>query len=207
MRTYWRKILSLDKSEKIEAYFGEEHQYKNAIGFLREIVLKTKMEETFKWMFPTYTIDGKNVLAICKFKSYFGIWFFNGVFLTDPLNVLKNAQKGKTKAMRNWKFTSINQIDKNAILGYTNEAIENQKNGRVLLPAKVSKKIVMSELLSKKLTEDKKLKVAFDKFSPYKKKEFHEFLNSAKQEKTKLKRLEKISPMIMDGIGLNAKYR
>jgi uncharacterized protein YdeI (YjbR/CyaY-like superfamily) len=30
---------------------------------------------------------------------------------------------------------------------------------------------------------------------------------TAKQEKTKITRLEKIKPMIMDGIGLNDKYR
>lgn len=197
----------MDKFEKIEVYFNEEHQYKKAIGILREIILKTKLEETYKWMFPTYTLDNKNVLSICKFKNHFGIWFFNGVFLSDPKNVLKNAQEGKTKAMRHWKFTSIEQINKIAVLGYINEAIENQKNGRTLPSAKVSKEIIISELLSKKLTDDSKLKKAFDLISNYKQKEFHEYIVTAKQEKTKLKRLEKILPMILEGIGLNDKYR
>ncbi|GMN09488.1 hypothetical protein MTsPCn9_00560 [Croceitalea sp. MTPC9] len=197
----------MDKSEKIEAYFAEEHHYKKAIGILREIALKTKMEETFKWMFPTYTVDGKNVLAICKFKNHFGIWFFNGVFLKDSLNVLKNAQEGKTKAMRHWKFTAEDQIDKNVVRGYMIEAIENQKNGRVLAPTKSTKKTVIPKLLSKKLADDKKLKSAFDEFSTYKQKEFYEYIETAKQEKTKLSRLGKILPMIMEGTGLNDKYR
>ena len=198
----------MDKAAKIEAYFEEEHRYKEAIGTLREIVLKTALEETFKWMFPTYTLKNKNVLAICKFKNHFGIWFFNGVFLTDPLNVLQNAQEGKTKAMRHWKFTSEADIDTNQVLAYINEAITNQENNRILPPTKKSSghsEIPM--LLKEALQKSKKLEVAYQGFSEYKRKEFHEYISTAKQEKTKLKRLKKIIPMIEGGIGLNDKYR
>ncbi|WP_325262934.1 YdeI/OmpD-associated family protein, partial [Flavobacterium sp.] len=45
------------------------------------------------------------------------------------------------------------------------------------------------------------------KFSPYKQKEFIEYIESAKREETKLTRIEKIKPMILDNIGLNDKYR
>lgn len=198
----------MDKAAKIEAYFEEEHQYKKAIGTLREIVLKTPLEETFKWMFPTYTLQNKNVLAICKFKNHFGIWFFNGVFLTDPLNVLQNAQEGKTKAMRHWKFTDELDLDTNQVLAYVNEAIVNQKNDRVLYPTKKSTEhIETPALLKEALDKNEKLKTAYQNFSEYKRKEFNEYISTAKQEKTKLKRLEKILPMIQDGVGLNDKYR
>ncbi|WP_245625567.1 YdeI/OmpD-associated family protein [Flagellimonas eckloniae] len=42
---------------------------------------------------------------------------------------------------------------------------------------------------------------------PTSKKEYCEYINEAKQEKTKIKRLEKIIPMIEKGIGLNDAYR
>ena len=197
----------MDKSKKIENYFNEEHQFNKAIGILREIALKTELEETFKWAFPTYTLTNKNVLSICKFKNHFGIWFFNGVFLSDPLNVLENAQEGKTKAMRHWKFTRVEQINKNAVLAYMTEATENQKKGRVQTIAKSSKKIVKSALLSKNLAENSDLKSKFNSFSTYKQKEFHEYIATAKQEKTKIKRLEKILPMILEKKGLNDKYK
>ncbi|NKI32964.1 YdeI/OmpD-associated family protein [Croceivirga thetidis] len=198
----------MDKAAKIEAYFEEEHEFKKAIGTLREIILKTPLEETFKWMFPTYTLQNKNVLAICKFKNHFGIWFFNGVFLTDPLNVLENAQEGKTKAMRHWKFSNEYDIDPNQVMAYVNEAIINQKNNRVLTPTKKSTKhIETPELLMEAFKKNAKLKKAYQNFSEYKRKEFNEYISTAKQEKTKLKRLEKILPMIEDGIGLNDKYR
>jgi len=49
--------------------------------------------------FSDLYLGQKNVLAICKFKHHFGIWFFNGVFLNDPENLLETAQKGKPLAM------------------------------------------------------------------------------------------------------------
>ncbi len=199
----------MDKAAKIEAYYEEEHHYKNAIGKLRELVLKTELEETFKWMFPTYTLKNKNVLSICKFKNHFGIWFFNGVFLSDPFNALENAQEGKTKAMRHWKFTAEADIDFKQVLSYVNEAIDNQKNGRVLPPTrkKVSKYSETPDLLKEALDKNKKLETAYQGLSDYKRKEFNEYIIEAKQEKTKLRRLEKILPMIAEGIGLNDKYR
>ena len=44
--------------------------------------------------------------------------------MTDPQKVLINAQEGTTKLMRQWRFTSREQIDKELILQYINEAIE-----------------------------------------------------------------------------------
>ncbi len=198
----------MEKSEKIERYFSEEHHFREAICMLRDIALKTKMEETFKWMFPTYTLGGKNVMAICKFKKHFGIWFFNGVFLSDPLGVLENAQEGKTQAMRHWKFYTKEEINKTKVLGYINEAMENQKRGLKLIPKKTrSIEVIVPNLLKDALSNNAIANEAFKKLSPYNKKEYSEYITNAKQEKTKLSRLEKILPMIVDGKGLNDKYK
>lgn len=199
----------MEKSEKVARYYAEEHHYSLAIQKLRDLALKTGLEETFKWMFPTYTLDGKNVFAICKFNKHFGIWFFNGVFLRDELQVLENAQEGKTQAMRHWKFHTLEDISEKNVLGYMNEAIENQRNGRVLIPLKKKKatKIPIPELLKEALTKDKNMFVAFDRLSAYKQNEYSEYIATAKQEKTKHSRLEKIIPMITQGKGLNDMYR
>lgn len=197
----------MEKAEKVERYYREEHHFSEAIGKLRGLALKTGMEETYKWMFPTYTLEGKNVLSICKFKKHFGIWFFNGVFLQDKKQVLENAQERKTQAMRHWKFYSINDIDENRVSGYMLEAIENQKNGRVLVPTKkkATKKPV-PKLLKEALSKNTNASKAFKKLSLYNQNEYAEYIANAKQEKTKLSRLEKILPMISEGNGLNDMY-
>ena len=119
----------MDRGEKLEAYYTKAHPFREGINFLREIALKTEAEEHFKWSIPVYTLNNKNVFGICKFKNHFGVWFFNGVFLKDPKKVLENAQDGKTKGMRHWKFQSLDEVDEKIVLGYMKEALDNQKKG------------------------------------------------------------------------------
>lgn len=196
----------MEKSEKLEAYYQKEHPFKDGIALLRRLALQTPAEENFKWGMPVYTLNSKNVFGICKFKNHFGIWYFNGVFLKDPKNVLENAQEGKTKGMRQWKFNNLDEVDERAVLAYMKEALENQKKGMEIKVEKTAETSV-PELLQQELNQNKDLKTAFEAFVPYKQKEFCEFIAEAKQEKTKLKRLEKIIPMIQKGIGLNDAYR
>jgi len=197
----------MDRSEKVEAYFAEEHHYQKAVGKLRDLALQTGMDETFKWAFPTYTWQNKNVVAVCRFKNHFGIWFYNGVFLNDPHNVLENAQEGKTQAMRHWKFKSIEEIDAKKVLAYMNEALENEKKGIKLAPKKKKPiKVVVPQLLQDALNKNINTHAAFEKLSPSKRRDYAEYIANAKQEKTKLSRLENILPMIAAGTGLNDKY-
>lgn len=199
----------MDKQEKLEVYFNEEHSYCTAINQLRTIILKTELEETYKWSFPTYTFKGKNVLAICKFKAHFGIWFFKGVFLSDPLKVLENAQEGKTQAMRHWKFNSIEEIKALKISAYVNEAIEIQKKGLKLASKTETKRIsiLIPSILKTAFKESIELESAFNQLTYSQKKEYAEYIATAKQKNTKETRLAKIKPLILQHKGLNAKYR
>jgi uncharacterized protein YdeI (YjbR/CyaY-like superfamily) len=198
----------MDKLEKLEAYFEKEHHYKEGIIMLRHLALKTQVSETLKWGSPVYTSDGKNVFWIARFKNHFGLGFFNGVFLKDPKKVLVNVQEGKTQAMRHWKFNSIEGIDGPAIVAYINEAIENEKKGMRLAPVKKNESVLtVPPLLKEALAKNPEMNTAFDSLSPYKQRDYAEYISTAKQEKTKISRLEKIVPMIKQGIGLNDKYR
>ena len=198
----------MDHPEKVEAYYAKEHHFKKGIAILRRLALKANAEETFKWQAPVYGIGGKNVFWIARFKNHFGIGFFNGVFLADPKQVLINVQKGKTMAMRHWHFKSVEEIDENGVFAYILESLENQRKGLILAPAKKEKKkISIPELLKKELEKNPKAKKAFNKLSDYKKGEYAEYIVTAKQEKTRLSRLEKIIPMITEGKGLNDMYR
>lgn len=180
-------------------------QWTEEIGLLRAIVLKTELVETTKWGGEVYTINNKNVLGIGGFKNYCTLWFWNGVFLKDEAKVLVNANEGVTKALRQWRFTSADEIDEKLILRYINEAIANEKAGLSIKPEK--KEALPCEFFQAALDKDKTLKTAFEKFTPGKQKEFWEYMATAKQEKTKVTRLEKITPMIMEGRGLNDQYR
>ncbi|WP_218043738.1 YdeI/OmpD-associated family protein [Flavobacterium gawalongense] len=172
---------------------------------LKSIIAKTELIETTKWGGCVYVLNDKNVLGVGGFKNYFTIWFFNGVFLKDEKQVLVNAQEGVTKSLQQWRFSSKEEVNEAAALDYIHEAITNEKQGKHLKPEKG--KIIVSELFQKELDADPNLAKAFLKFSPYKQKEFLEYIETAKREETKRSRIEKIKPMILENIGLNDKYR
>ncbi|TDO70493.1 uncharacterized protein YdeI (YjbR/CyaY-like superfamily) [Flavobacterium chryseum] len=180
-------------------------QWEEELLLLKSIIDKTELTETTKWGGPVYVYEKKNVVGIGGFKDYFTIWFFNGVFLKDSKNKLVNAQEDKTKSLRQWRFTSKEEVNEKEVLEYILEAIENEKQGKVIKPSK--KEAIVSELFQKELNQNSDLKQAFEKFTAYKQYEFLEYIESAKQEKTKLMRIEKVIPMILGNIGLNDKYR
>lgn len=181
------------------------NQWGEELTLLRNIIHKTELVETTKWGGEIYTINNKNVLGIGGFKNYYTIWFMNGVFLKDEAKVLVNANEGVTKGLRQWRFTSATDINEKLILHYINEAIANEKAGLSIKPEK--KEAMKCDFFENELKKDSKLKTAFEQFSPYKQKEFWELMATAKQEKTKVTRFEKIRPMILEGRGLNDKYR
>ena len=181
------------------------NKWEEELLFLKSIIDKTELVETIKWGGPVYVFNKKNVVGIGGFKEYFTIWFFNGVFLKDEKKKLINAQEDKTKSLRQWRFTSKEEVNETEVLAYILEAIENEKQGKIIKPSK--KETIVSELLEKEMSQNKVLAEAFQKFSPYKQYEFLEYIETAKQQKTKLSRIEKVIPMILGNIGLNDKYR
>ena len=181
------------------------HLWEEELLLLKSIIDKTEREETIKWGGPVYVYNKKNVIGIGGFKDYFTIWFFNGVFLKDEKKKLINAQEDKTKSLRQWRFTSKEAVNEKEVLEYIAEAIENEKQGKIIKPAK--KEPIVSELLQKEIDNNPALAEAFQKFSPYKQYEFLEYIETAKQEKTKISRIEKVIPMILGNVGLNDKYR
>ncbi len=195
----------MKKIYSVEEYIEENIHFGEALSILRNIINTTELEETVKWSAPVYTLNNKNVIGLGAFKKHFGIWFFNGVFLEDKQNLLVNAQEEKTKALRQMRFESVKEINKNIVLAYVKEAIENQKLGKEVKPDRSKKETIIPQELKAILVSE--LKTSFESLSAYKQREYCEYISSAKREATKQTRLEKIKPMILQGVGLNDKYK
>ena len=196
----------MKRNKTVEEFIENQPSWKLPLVNFRKMFLETELEETIKWGMPVYTIDGKNVLGMGAFKSYIGIWFFQGSFLSDPAKVLINAQDGKTKGMRQMRFTPEENIDYDLIKHYVAEAIQNQKEGKEI-KIETRKTLIIPNELSEVLAQDRKLQQAYDELSLYKRREYAEYIEVAKREETKQNRLYKIIPMIKAGIGLSDKYR
>ena len=107
--------------------WNKTNQWNDELELLKAIINKTQLVETVKWGAPIYTHNDKDIIGIGGFKSYFGIWFFNGVFLKDDKNLLVNANEENTKGVRQMRFNSLNEIDEKTILTYVEEAIANEE--------------------------------------------------------------------------------
>lgn len=191
--------------DAVDAYIKKKSQWSEGLQLLRKWLSDSPLEETIKWGAPTYTYEGKNLIGIGAFNNYFGLWFFQGVFLKDEANLLVNAQENKTKALRQMRFESTEDLDEEIIRAYIRESIENQKAGKVLQVKR--QKLVVPEILSKALQNDQALNKAYNQLLPGKQKEYANYIKEAKKDSTKANRLQKIIPLIKAGRGLNDQYK
>jgi uncharacterized protein YdeI (YjbR/CyaY-like superfamily) len=188
----------------VDSYISNQKYWNEELNVVREILCETGINETVKWGSPVYTHGGKNIVGLGAFKSYFGLWFFQGALLKDTGKKLINAQEGKTKALRQWRFTSMDQIDPVLIQAYVLEATNNQKEGKEIKPER-KPLIVPAEL--KMALVDNNLENTFDQLNLSEKRDFAEYVQEAKRIETRQKRIQKIVPMIREGIGLNDRYK
>lgn len=181
--------------------------WQEALILLRDVFLSTGMEETIKWGVPVYTFKGKNVTGMACFKSYIGIWFYQGALLSDKAQKLVNAQEGITKALRQWRFTSLDGVitEAETIREYVIESIENVRRGIEIKPEKDIPLQIPQEL-AEVFDSDPPLKQSFDKLTLSKRRDYAGYIQNAKRMETKMARLEKIILMMRRGEGLNDKY-
>lgn len=188
-------------------YIAKKEKWKTELELLRKTLLSTNMEETIKWGAPVYTYKNKNIVGLAAFKNYCGLWFFQGGLLKDSHKVLMNAQEGKTKAMLQWRFFSLDEIKPEIIKAYVLEAMQNVDEGKEIKPNRTKKELMIPELLQNALDANADFKTQFETFTLSKKREYANYISEAKREATKQKRLEKIIPMILNREGLHDAYK
>lgn len=193
--------------ESVDEYISKHERYQKELSLLRSILISTGLDETVKWGAPAYTYKGKNLIGIAAFKSYCGLWFHHGNLLKDEAKVLVNAQEGVTKALRQWRFLSVEEIDQKLVSAYALEAIQNSEQGKVIKPQRLAKLVVLPEELQNAFKTNKTLENQFNALSNACQREYAEYISEAKKEETRIRRLEKIMPMILNGGGLNDKYK
>jgi uncharacterized protein YdeI (YjbR/CyaY-like superfamily) len=202
---YGNNIIIMVKVESsVDDFFIGLSIFHKEANLLRKIALGCKLKEEVKWGGPVYTYERKNIVGIGVFKSYCGLWFFKGAALKDELNVLVTGSE-KTYTQKQWRFTKIKEIDTKAIKAYILEAIAIEQSGVKLKVG--TKTLVIDSILQLAFEVDATLYAAWSNLSLSCKREYTDYINEAKKEETKIKRIEKIKPMILSSKGLNDKYK
>lgn len=194
-------------NSKVDDYIKKQSNWQKELLLLRSLLLKFPLVEEIKWGAPAYLFNNKNIIGIAAFKNYCGLWFHQGVFLKDKANVLINAQKDITKGLRQMRFESIDAIDEKLVTAYIFEAIENAKAGKEIKPKRKTTPVLIPKELKNAFLDDELLKKSFFEFTQSCQREYCEYISEAKKEETKMRRLEKIIPMIKEKKGLNDQYK
>lgn len=143
------------------------------------------------------------MVIIQDFKHHCDLGFFTGALLKDPEKLLEKAGE-HTQSARQLRFANLADIKKKKaiIKSFVKEAIENEKQG--IKPVVVEKteieEIVELENIFKK---NKAFTKAFKALTPGRQRAYLMFFSGAKQSETRINRIEKYIPRIMDGYGLN----
>lgn len=190
-------------NSRVNGFLRHEKQWRKEYEKLREIALECKLSEELKWGHPCYTVNNKNVVLIHGFKDYFALAFFKGSLMQDPKGLLVQQTKN-VQATRQIRFTALAEVLKlePTIKAYLREAIKLEKDG-VEVPYKKTEEFDIPEEFAKSLMKSTKLKKAFESLTPGRQRGYLLFFAAAKQSKTREARVEKCTPMILTGKGLD----
>jgi uncharacterized protein YdeI (YjbR/CyaY-like superfamily) len=170
---------------------------------LREIALACDLDEAMKWAKPCFMLDGKNIVLIQAMKESCALLFFKGSLLRDTRGLLR-APGENSQSSRWMKFTSVDEISRmeNTVKAYIQEAIAIEKAG-LKVKLKTSDQLKLPDEFQSKLDENPALKTAFRALTPGRQRAYSIFISAAKQSATRQTRVEKCTPQILMGRGLN----
>jgi uncharacterized protein YdeI (YjbR/CyaY-like superfamily) len=191
-----------NQNAKVDGFLEHVEQWHEEFQALRKIVLDSELSEDLKWGQPCYTIDGRNVLILGGFKNYIALSFFKGALLKDQQGFLVQQTKNVQEA-RQFRFSSVDEILKmeSVIKEYIKEAIQIEKAG-MKVPV-VEKEMILPEELVQRFEEDVAFRDAFYSLTPGRQRAYAYYFSSAKQAKTRVSRIEKYVPKILEGKGMD----
>jgi uncharacterized protein YdeI (YjbR/CyaY-like superfamily) len=187
---------------QVDWYFTKAKQWKEESERLRAIILDCGLDEELRWGKPCYAFEGSNVVLIHGFKDYCAILFVKGALLKDAKGMLVQ-QTENVQAARQIRFMNLREViqRESAIKAYVKEAIAVEQAG-LEVPLKKTSEFKMVEEFQRKLDENGALKKAFSALTPGRQRGYLLYFSGAKQSKTREARVEKCTPQILKGKGL-----
>ena len=194
------------RDPRIDAYIESSAEFAQPIlRHLRDLVHQgcPEVEEGWKWSFPHFLYKGM-LCSMASFKQHCAFGFWKGSLILD--------EKGRgTEAMGQFgKITSLADLPSDeTILGYIREAVRLNDEGIKVEknpPPAVKKALVVPDDLERALDNNPDARATFDRFSPSKRKEYVEWIEEAKSEGTRAKRLQQAIEWMAEGKARNWKY-
>jgi uncharacterized protein YdeI (YjbR/CyaY-like superfamily) len=196
-------MAKTQSNPKVDWFFNKPTRWQEEYQKLRTIILECGLTEELKWGCPCYTFEKSNIILIHGFKDYCALLFMKGALLKDSEKILIQ-QTENVQSARQIRFTSAREITKlkPVLKAYIQEAIKVEKAGLKVNFKKTSEFKAPVEFQNK-LDEFPALKTAFKALTPGRQRAYLLHFSQPKQSKTREARIEKYTPQILNGKGLN----
>ena len=192
-----------------DEYIGDCEEFAQPIlKHIREVVIRNcpAIEEKIKWNFPCFVYKGSNLAYMAGFKQHATFGFGLADHMTDQHKVFI---KGEKTGMGNFgKLTSLKDLPSEEILiQYLHEAMQLHDQGvkQIVRKSTPTKKLPVHPAFKEALSKDN-LVEQFETFSPSQQNEYNEWINDAKSETTRNKRIVQGIEWISEGKPRNWKY-
>lgn len=183
-------------------FYQRLSRWKPEMLALREILLGTPLNETFKWRQPCYTWQEQNVAMPAGYASRCVLSFFRGVQLDDPRGLLVPPGENSRSA-RVMQFQSVVEIveARGAIEGFVAASIEHVRVGEKV--DLCTDDIAYPEELRSELTADDAFGAAWEALTPGRQRGWLLHFSQAKQAATRVRRIAKAKDAILSGKGMH----
>lgn len=198
------------KNPQYDLYIEKSQEFaKPILNHVRELVHKAcpEVDEKMKWSFPNFEYKKNILCSMASFKQHCSFGFWLGSLMEDPDGILNPV--GETAMGQLGRISSLKDLPSDEIMiRYIHHAMDlidqgvKQKKKEPLS----SSEIVIPDILKNALKNNDKANATFEKFSPSNKKEYIEWINDAKTDSTKAKRLETTLEWLEEGKVRNWKY-
>lgn len=198
------------RDPRIDAYIAKQRDFaKPILIHIRDIVHAAcpDVQETLKWSSPHFDYRGGMMCAMAAFKEHAIFGFWKGALIDG---VSPNRNNGG-EAMGNFgRLTSVKDLpSRREMMSLVKQAMRlNDEGTSVPRPKKAPKpEATVSGALAAALDQNQRAAGQFEKFSPSQRREYIEWIDDAKRDDTRLKRIAQAIEWIADGKGRNWKYQ
>lgn len=195
---------------RIDAYIAKSAPFAQPIlTHLRKLVHKAcpQAEEKMKWSMPHFDYKGEMMCSMAAFKQHCSFGFWKAALMKDP--ALMATAKSEVAMGHLGRITSLKELPSDKqMIAYIKEAMKLNDEGIKVAKEKpaASKEMKTPADLMTALRKNKKALANFEKYPPSHKKEYILWIEEAKREETRAKRIQQTVELVAEGKQRNWKY-
>lgn len=200
------------KSSEVDTYISRSADFAQPVlRHLRELVHQAcpQAEEKLKWGFPHFDYKGTYV-SMAAFKEHCAFSFWKAKLMDDPHGLLGEKEE---KAMGHFgRIRSLKDLPEDRVLlDYLLQAKKLNEEGKKVSPRKPSDKekqeLEVPPDLMAALKKNSTAMLGFEKFPYSHRKEYINWINEAKTEETRVRRIATTVEWTAEGKSRNWKYK